>query len=133
VILADARRGVNASTGAAPANSWNTLVAPQLHGRIYRLGNADPTDTRTPPGRWQLMPGFDFDPVRVDVDGNRTNGAPPTPNDGKEFLAGAADKPINNALFFVVGRALSPSDATGRTREGAAQDVTAYTTFVTVK
>lgn len=115
VIIADATR---------PGQTrWNLQMAPHLHGRIYRLGNRSPDN---PAAKWELMPGFDFEPVRIDADLNRTNGAPPNPRDGKETVV--SDVP--DARFFVIGRGL---DSGGTFREGPAQDIAAYTTIISVK
>lgn len=123
VIVADAIR--------APNNPkfWNEFVAPEVQGRIYRLGNRDASGN---PAIWELMPGFDFEPIRVDIDRTRVNdGAAPNPADNKDEVVGAATSnyQLTNVYFFVVGRGLSTS-APGR--EGIAQDVSAYTTFVNV-
>ena len=120
----------NATMAGGPR--WDARVAPQLHGRIYRLGN--PVEgTGTPPNTWELMPGFDFEPVRVDEDNDPMTGAPPTPTDGKErVVQGSGD--LNGVSFYVVGRgASSASSGTNVVYEGPARDVSAYTTFVTIK
>jgi len=117
VIVADARQNPNKPT------QFDRTIAPHLAGLIYRLGNPVPGLADT----WELMPGFDFQPVRIDRDNDPRT--PPPPSDGKEFeVTGLTD-----VAFFIVGRARPPLDNNPTRREGAAQDVTAYTTFVTVK
>ena len=129
LILADATRPGNAA--------WNTNVAPHIQGRIYRLGNRVPlADPEALPEVWELMPGFDFEPIRVDADNDPTTGnQQPTPFDGKELLVkGNGD--LDGVRVFVVGRGVNPNDPGGvgrANREGTAQDVAAYTTFVNVK
>jgi hypothetical protein len=102
-------------------------AAPHVNGRIYRLGNrvADTVDT------WELMPGFDLEPIRIDADNNATTGGA----DGKEVVAGgngAGAVPLTDIYFFVVGRGLDANDPSGVLRTGTAQDVSAYSTFVNV-
>jgi hypothetical protein len=118
----------NALHGTRP---WDEQVAPHLHGRVYRVGN--PVDNGNSPANvWELMPGYDFDPIRIDQDGDPLTSAPPIPTDGKEVvLRGNGD--LDRLFVFVVGRGQSPGDASGRSFEGTAQDVAAYTTFVNVK
>ena len=134
VILADATGAGNGVIGSEQGPKWDREVAPHVQGRVYRLGNpVPPQRPADPPTTWELMPGFDFDPIRIDADGDPMNGAPPIITDGKEVLVrGLRD--LENVAFFVVGRALSPGDRSANAaREGATQDVSAYTTFVTVK
>ena len=111
----------------ADATSVGRSISPHLNGRIYRLGNRVDGTADT----WELMPGFDFEPVRVDEDNNASTGAP----DGKEKVAGgtgAGGVPLEDIYFFVVGRGLDPTDPSGALRAGTAQDVSAYSTFVNV-
>jgi prepilin-type N-terminal cleavage/methylation domain-containing protein len=121
VIIADARKNVPA---------WDAIVAPSLHGRIYRLGNPDPTDTRSPVQRWELMPGSDYEPLYFNFDNLPTSYTGRT--DGKERRVpandGTADPDLRDLWVFVVGRGLGVGG-----REGTAQDVSAYTTFVNVQ
>jgi hypothetical protein len=104
-----------------------------VQGRVYRLGNpVAPATAGAQVTTWELMPGFDFEPIRVDADGDPTTSTPPNLRDGKEVIVeGRTD--LDHVLFFVVGRALNPNDATMTGREGTTQDVSVYTTFVTVK
>lgn len=122
-----------------PGNvSWNTYVAPELQGRIYRLGNrVAGNNPDAPPETWELMPGFDFDPIPVDTDPDRK---PPTSaagrTDGKDLIVGARATDLTGIQVFIVGRGVDPNSpgAAGRlNRDGTAQDVAAYTTFVNVK
>jgi len=124
VIVADARQN---PLNAVPIGKFDTRVAPHLAGLIFRLGNPVTTGL---PDTWELMPGFDFQPIRVDVDNNPRTSLPPAV-DGKEFEVTG----LTNVAFFIVGRARSTDLSSGNPnkRDGAAQDVTAYTTFVTVK
>ena len=105
---------------------WNARVAPQLHGRIYRLGN--PVEgTGTPPSTWELMPGFEFDPINADENGD--------PADGAELRV-LGDGDLDDILLFVIGRGVStgdPGTLAAPNWEGMTQDVSAFTTFVTVK
>jgi hypothetical protein len=115
----------------ADAQALGKQVAPHLNGRIFRLGNryGDTVDT------WELMPGFDLEPIRIDADGNAATGVAPTPLDGKEVVAGgsgAGGVALNDVYFFVIGRGLDQNDPTGVVRTGTAQDVSAYSTFVPV-
>jgi type II secretory pathway pseudopilin PulG len=121
VIVADARRPGRAG--------WNQRVAPELQGRIYRLGSRTAAD----PNTWELMPGFDLEPIRVDANGSRTDGAAPNPKDGKEtVIPGTVD--FSDVMVFVVGRGVDPNSTGGNpARLGPAQDVTVYTTFITVR
>ena len=130
LIIADA-------TGLGGHANWDTVIAPQIHGRIYRLGNPIPgPDPDAPPEAWELMPGFDFDPIRVDADNDPTTGnQQPTPFDGKEFVV-QGDGDLNGVRVFIVGRGVDPNNPGNwarPNREGAAQDVGAYTTFVNVR
>jgi type II secretory pathway pseudopilin PulG len=129
VIVADARRRLNAGTWVAPADTWNGIAAPELQGRIYRLGNPD---TAGGAGVWELMPGFDLDPVRLDLNGSRVDGAAPNRFDGKETLVPGTER-FDNVSVFVVGRGPSPDGPNPNAREGVAQDVTVYTTFITIR
>ena len=120
VIIADA---------LAVGGSLGPVIAPHLNGRIFRLGNRynETADT------WELMPGFDLDPIRIDANGVATDGRPPPQlaNDGKEVIAGgtgAGGVPLNDIYFFVVGRGIDQN----LMYTGTAQDVSAYSTFVTV-
>jgi prepilin-type N-terminal cleavage/methylation domain-containing protein len=109
-------------------------VAPHVHGRIYRLGNrVPPADPAQLPTTWELMPGFDFDPIRVDANGIPGDGAAPNRADGKETVIGNSRADLENVLVFVVGRGIDPSAAVPGARGGTAQDVSAYATFVNVK
>ena len=130
VIIADARRRVNAATWAAPQDNWNRNVAPQLQGRIYRLGNPTPT-----PGVWELMPGFDLEPIRVDqVPGRANDGAQPNPRDGKDTVVPSSSTSFDNVQVFVIGRGLDPNTRTNNPpRVGIAQEAAAYTTFITIR
>ena len=121
VIIADARKG-------DPVG--DAVIANDLHGRIYRLGNPDPNDPRVPPARWELMPGSDFEPLYYDLDNNPvTRYAGRT--DGKERRVPQNDTSaeiyLRDIKVFVVGRGAGPGGI-----EGPAQDVAAYTTFVNV-
>ena len=117
IIIADAYRGTDLTT------NWNRVVAPDLHGRIYRIGNAsaDPRGGGGTGGGWELMPGYDFEPLWYDFNGNPNDGGAPGTFNGKEVEV----PELTNVLVFVVGR--------GAVGEGNAQEVAAYTTFVTVK
>jgi hypothetical protein len=125
VIIADA--------SAVGGSTMGPLIAPHLNGRVYRLGNRVDGTTDT----WELMPGHDLQPVRIDADNNATTGVAPTPRDGKEVVAGGPTGApgaveLNDVMFFVVGRSLDPNVAAGTERTGTAQDVSAYSTFVNV-
>jgi hypothetical protein len=111
VIIADAR-----GTGSGP--NFDTVVAPDLQGRIYRLGNRA-QGPGTGANTWELMPGYDFETLWYDEDGDPTSSQPNTRN-GKEYPVEA----MTDVLVFVVGR--------GVAGEATAQEVAAYTTFVTV-
>ena len=73
------------------------------------------------------MPGFDFEPLAMDEDGDPANGA--------EFpVNGGGD--LDGILLFVIGRGVSPDNPGSLAApnwDGTAQDIAAYTTFVTVK
>jgi hypothetical protein len=126
VIIADATRSSDPN--------WNERAAPHVQGRIYRLGNPVPTgNPEDLPVEWEFMPGFEFEPIRVDLNGKRNDGAAPTKADGKEALLGTGANALNDITVFVVGRGVDQSDPAGVVRSGTAQDVAAYTTFVTVK
>jgi prepilin-type N-terminal cleavage/methylation domain-containing protein len=119
VIIADATRG-------KPNTDFSLRIAPQLHGRIYRIGNrVPPADPAQLPTTWELMPGFDFDPIPVDLNG--------LPGDGKEYAYGSSKSDLENIMVFVVGRGIDPNAAVAGARGGTAQDVAAYATFVNVK
>ena len=121
VIVADARQ--------PPARaSWNNFVAPELQARIYRLGNR----TAAAPNIWELMPGFDLEPIRVDANNSRTDGAAPNPRDGKEIVV-PTNAGFDNVFVFVVGRGLDPNATNNPLRTGVAQEAGAYTTFITVR
>ena len=119
-------------TGTGTVPSWDAVVAPELHGRIYRIGNPiPPGDPDALPDTWELMPGFDFEPIAVDADGDPLTGVA-----GKEFIVGDAPTETDDYRVFIVGRGVNPNDpgsATTPNREGSALDVAAYTTFVNVK
>jgi hypothetical protein len=111
---------------------WNAVVAPDLNGRIYRLGNRSAAaGAAGSASAWELMPGFDFEPQRYDLDGDAgtTNHPDTQVKDGKEYWVGGAPpgitfETLTDVFVFVVGRGMAP--------EGTAQDVGAYTTFVNV-
>jgi hypothetical protein len=133
VIIADARRNLDPNS----TDPWETLIAPNLQGRIYRLGNAVAGSA----SQWELMPGFDFDPPKFDRDGIPTTPPPydhdknpltPDATDGKEYSV----VQLTDVKVFVVGRGVSTGtapNAANMQTEGTAQDVAAYTTFVYVK
>lgn len=113
---------------ADAAASLGADVAPHVNGRVYRLGN------QIDANKWELMPGFDFEPIRVDANNVAGDGAAPNPLDGKEVVVGGADgRAFEDALLFVVGRGLTSTGGAGAIREGPAQDIAAYATFVTVR
>ena len=121
LIIADARRRGNPD--------WNKRVAPELNGRIYRLGNPlAAQDTNGVATGWELMSGYDFDPVPVDADDDPRT---PAAGNGKEFLAGSSPDHLRDIKFFIVGRGHSPADV--RVYEGTSQDISAYSTIVGVK
>jgi len=111
VIIADARQGTD------PTTDWNRVVAPDLHGRIYRLGNSTTAGPRGQSG-WELMPGYDFEPLWYDL--RPGPASQPGTTNGKEFEV----DDLTDVYVFVVGR--------GTAAEGTTQDVAAYTTFVNV-
>jgi hypothetical protein len=116
------------------ATNLGAAVAATVNGFVYRLGNR----VEGTPDTWELMPGFDLDVVRIDGDASATNGAGGYARDGKEILAGAPKSisggvPLTDVQVFVIGRSLDPNEPSGALRTGTAQDVTAYTTFVSVK
>ena len=117
LIIADA------SQPGSLATNWNLRVAPELNGRIYRLGNRDPNN---PIAGWELMPGFDFTPITVDADGSALT---PAAGNGKEEVVGDDAGDLSDIAFFVVGRG---RDAGGN-YDGPAQDVSAYSTIVGIK
>jgi Tfp pilus assembly protein PilV len=113
VIIADAR-------GAGSLPNWDQVVAPDLQGRIYRLGNPASGDPgRGGGGGWELMPGFDYEPLWYNTDLNPATSATGR-FDGKDDVVPG----LTDVRVFVVGR--------GAAADGAAQDVAAYTTFVIV-
>ena len=124
VIIADARR-------APPTDPWNTAVAPRVQGRIYRLGNPVTPSGGGPATVWELMPGFEYEALWFDLDGNPATPAagrdhdrdPATPNvrDGRELEVTT----LTNVAVFIVGRGHAQA-------QGPAQEVSAYTTFVNV-
>jgi prepilin-type N-terminal cleavage/methylation domain-containing protein len=108
VIIADATRG-------RPNSPFALTVATHVHGRMYRLGNRVPmADPAQLPTTWELMPGFDFDPIPIDENG--------LPGDGKERLFGSQRDDLQNILVFVVGRGIdraNPGTAARPNRDGA--------------
>jgi prepilin-type N-terminal cleavage/methylation domain-containing protein len=122
VIVADVTRG-------KIGTDFSNRIAPQLHGRIYRIGNrVPPADPAQLPTTWELMPGFDFDPIPIDTDNNPATG--PGGKDPPFF--GSSKTDLENILVFVVGRGIDPNAGAG-ILGGSAQDVAAYATFVNVK
>jgi hypothetical protein len=97
----------------------DNLAAPnegRLNGRIYRVGvPASDLGLGPPPANtWELAPGNDF--VPEDPDGSGPDPVIPAPT---------------AALAFVVGREPVPGGGGGY--QGAAQDISIYTTFITVR
>ena len=108
-------------------------IAPELNGRIYRLGNR----VEGTVNGWELMPGFDLDPIRIDANGVATTaGRPIARRQGSRCRALQGDPggvPLNDIQFFVVGRSLDPNAPAAPCDRARRQDVTAYSTFVSVK
>lgn len=99
-------------------------------GHIFRIGSAAKTQSSpTPyPRRWNLVPGYDYVPLAVDLD---------NPPDGIQTDERPGPLTLNNAKVFVVGRSLAdPSlafNSTTNQRDGTGQEVGAYTTFIQVR
>jgi Tfp pilus assembly protein PilV len=94
-------------------------------GHIFRIGS--PTQEQpvagSYPRRWNLTPGYDYVPRRVDADEDGDIDITPTV--------------MNNLSVFVVGRSLTdpsqPYNATTNARDGTGQEIGAYVTFVHIR